>query len=122
MLVALNQVVDSALSKQECFPLLGGTSLSVGRTLVHPVDSVDAFLSSSGFQLSLQLFLGALLFDFVDALLGALALGQGFLLFIVDGRLVAPKRRMERLFQVEISATHICGFSGFLVVRWKCGK
>ncbi len=75
MLVAFDQVIDSSLSKQVCFHFLGRAGLAVGRPLVHPVDSVDSLLSARSLQLPLQLFLGALFFDFIDALLRTLALG-----------------------------------------------
>lgn len=108
-LVAFDQVVDSSLSKEVRFHFLGCAGLAVGRPLVHPVNSIYPFLSSGGLELPLQLFLCALLLDFIDALLRPLALGQSLLLFIVNSCLVTPKRWVERLFQVEIAASHICG-------------
>lgn len=116
VVVALDEVVDAPLSQQICLCLFGGASLAIGRALVHPVDAIYPLLASRRLQLSLEVFLGALLLDFVDALLGAFALGESFLLFIVDGLLVSPQAGMEGFLQVQISATHgcdsLCGWDG----------
>lgn len=100
MFVALDQVVDPAFAQQIGFGFLFGARLSICRSLVHPVDTIYPLLSACCLQLSLQLLLCALFLDFIDALLGSLALGKSLLLFIVDCCLVTPKRGMERLFQV----------------------
>lgn len=109
MLVALDQIVDASLAQEVRLRLLGRAGLPIARALVHPVHTVHAFPTARGLEFSLQLLLLALLFDLVDALLGALALGQRLLLLIVDGGLVAPERWVERLLEVEIAATHDCG-------------
>ena len=106
VLRTLDQVVDASLAQEVALGLLRRAGLSIGRALVHPVDSVHALLPAGGFQLALELLLCALLLDLVEALLGALALGQGLLLFIVDRRLVALQPRVERLFEVEVAAAH----------------
>ena len=109
MVRSFDEIVDSPLPEQVGLCLLRRTSLSIGRPLIHPVDFVYALLPTRSFQLPLQLFLGALFLDLIDAVLGALALGEGLLFFIVDGRLVLAKCRMERLFEVEVAAAHFAG-------------
>lgn len=106
MLRALDEIVDSSLSEKIRLGFLARTNLAIGGALVHPVDSIYSFLSTCGFKLPLQLFLCALLLDFVDSLLGALALGECLLLFIPDGLLISPQGGMEGLLEVEIAATH----------------
>lgn len=106
VLGALDEIVDSSLSEKIRLSFLARANLAVGGALVHPVDSIDSLLSTRGFKLPLQLFLGALLLDFVDSLLGALALGECLLLFIPDGLLISPQGGMEGLLEVEIAATH----------------
>jgi hypothetical protein len=103
---ALDEVIDAPLSQQVCFGFFCRAGLSIVGTLVHPVHAINALPASCSLELSLNLFLCALLLDFVDALLRPLALGEGLLFFVPDGLLVAPKRRMEGLFQVKISASH----------------
>jgi hypothetical protein len=103
---ALDEVVDTSLAQQVCFCFFCRAGLSIVRALVHPVHAINALPASCSLELPLDLFLCALLLDFVDALLRSLALGEGLLFFVPDGLLVAPKRGMEGLFQVEISATH----------------
>jgi hypothetical protein len=112
VVVSLDQIVDPPLAQQVRFCLFCRASLAIGRALVHPVDAIDPFGASRSLQLPLDLLLCALLLDFIDALLGAFALGEGLLLFVVDGLLVPPQTGMERLFQVEIATTHDCGSSG----------
>lgn len=106
MLIPLDEVVDSSLAQQVRLGFFGGACLAIGRALVHPVDAINALLSAGCLQLLLELLLGALLLDLIDALLGALALGEGLLFLVVDGCLVASQSGMEGLFQVEIAASH----------------
>lgn len=106
MVGALDQVVDASLAQQVGLGLFRGSSLTIGRAFVHPINSVDALLPSSSLELALQFLFLALLFDLIQALLRALALGKGFLLLIVDSGLVAPQSWMEGLLEVEIAASH----------------
>lgn len=104
--IPLDEVVDSSLAQQVRLGFFGGARLAIGRALVHPVDAINALLSTGCLQLLLELLLGALLLDLIDALLGALALGEGLLFLVVDGCLVASQSGMEGLLQVEIAASH----------------
>lgn len=90
VLCSLDKVVDSPLAQEIRFGLFAGTNLTIGRALVHPVDPVYSLLAAGSLELPLQLLLCALFFDFIDALLGALALGEGLLFFLVDGLLISP--------------------------------
>lgn len=109
VVVALDEIVDPPLAQQIGLCLFGCTSLAIRRALVHPVDAIYPLLASRRLQLPLEVFFGALLLDLIDALLGAFALGECLLFFVVDGLLVSPQTGMERLLQVQISATHDCG-------------
>jgi hypothetical protein len=82
--------------------------------LVHPVNAINALLASCSLELPLDFFILEFLFDFLDALLCSLALGQGLLLFVPDGLLIAPQRGMEGFLQVKIASTH---FGGSLACR-----
>jgi hypothetical protein len=82
--------------------------------LVHPVNAINALFSSCSLELSLDFFIFEFLFDFIDTLLCSLALGQGLLLFIPDGLLIAPQRGMEGLLQVKIASTHFEGCLGYM--------
>lgn len=121
VVVALDEVVDAPLSQQIRLCLFGGAGLAIGGALVHPVDAVYPLLASRRLQLPLEIFLGAFLLDLVDALLGAFALGEGFLFFIVDGLLVSAQAGMEGFLQIQISATHgcdsLCGDGCLTVVK-----
>jgi hypothetical protein len=106
---ALDEIVDAPLAQQVRLDLLCRSSLAIARALVHPVYAVDALPPARSLEFALDLLLLALLLDLVDALLRALALGYGFLLFIIDGGLVAAKRGVERFLEVEVAPTHLCG-------------
>jgi hypothetical protein len=105
---AFDQVVDAPLAQQVGFLAFSVASRAITRSRIHPVDAVYPLLPACCLQLTLEFLLGTLLFEFIDALLGALALGEGLLFLIVDGGLVASQSRMERLLQIQISATHGC--------------
>lgn len=96
MIGALDEIVDAPLAQQVRLDLLRRPSLAIARTLVHPVYAIDALPPARGLKFALDLLLLAFLLDLVDALLRALALGQGFLLFIVDSGLVPAERGVER--------------------------
>lgn len=89
MFCAFDEVVDSSLPEEIGFCFFARTNLAICRALVHPIDSIYSLLATCFFELPLQLLLGALFFDFIDALLGALTLREGLLLLIPDGLLIS---------------------------------
>lgn len=105
---SFDEVVDSSFPEQIRFRLLCRSGLAICGTLVHPVYPINTLFASRSLELPLEVFLGSFFLDLIDTLLRALALGEGFLLFIVDHGLVASQSRMKGLFQVQITATHGC--------------
>jgi len=89
MFRALDQGIDAALSEEVCLCFFSGAGLAIVGALVHPFHAIDALSAACGFELALDFFLGALFAEFVDALLGLFALGEGFLFFFPDCALVA---------------------------------
>ena len=89
MFRALDQGINPSLSKEICFGFFSGTSLAIVGALIHPFHAIDALSAARGFELALDFFLSALFAEFVDALLGLFAFGEGFLFFLPDCALVA---------------------------------
>lgn len=106
MFIALDQVVDPPLSQQICFCFFARASLTICRSLVHPFYTIDALPPSGSFELLLKFLLGPLFLDLIDSLLGTLALGEGFLFFVVDGLLIPSQAGMEGLFEIKIPTSH----------------
>ena len=75
VLRALDQIVDTSLSQEVCLRLLCRAGLAIAGPLVHPVHAIDTLATTGSLELPLKLFLGTLLLNLIDALLGALALG-----------------------------------------------
>ena len=76
--VVLEELVDAPLAEQVGFGLGRVAGLAVGRAAVHPFDAVDLALAAGGFEGLLDLLLAPLFFDFLQALLQLLALGDRF--------------------------------------------
>ncbi|KAI6762162.1 hypothetical protein HG531_002715 [Fusarium graminearum] len=117
MFGAFDEVIDASLSQQVCFGFFSGASLPVVGALIHPFYTVDFLFAACGFELALHFLLCALFFDLVEALLGSFSFGEGLLLLIPNGLLIAPKRGMEGLFQVEIAAAHCDDV--WLMMEWR---
>lgn len=109
VLGALDDVIYPPLAQQVGLHLLCRPGLAICRALIHPVDTIRSLFTSRSLELPLEVLLCALFLDFIDALLRAFALCESLLLLFVDGSLIALQSRMERLFEVEVSATHRYG-------------
>jgi hypothetical protein len=113
--VAFDQVIDPPLAEKIGLGLFCRPGCAVCRALVHPIHAIDALFSARRLKLVLQLFLGPLLLDLVDALLGALTLRERFLFFVPYLGLVSLETRVPRLLQIQVSATHGCDGEGLLM-------
>ena len=84
----LDQRINPSLAKQVPLHFFSSASLAGGGAGVHPVDPGLFAGPASGLLHFLKLFDLALLLQFFDAFLGAFALLERFLLFVVDPLLV----------------------------------
>lgn len=123
--VILEELVDSPLAEQVGFVLSRVAGLAVGRAAVHPFDTVDLALAASGFERFLNLLFAPLFFDFLQALLQLLALGDRFGFGLLRGGNIPRSLGMPTLFHVQVSGTHLGGVVAADAAAkecWCCGR
>lgn len=123
--VVLEELVDSPLAEQVGFVFGRVAGLAVSRAAVHPFDAVDLTLAAGGFERLLDLLFAPFFFDFLQALLQLLALGDRFGFGLLRGGDIPRSLGMPTLFHVQVSGTHLGGVVAADAAAeecWCCGR